>query len=91
MWRGPTEITPHFTSVKPTCTGRRPNEPIIAEDFTHTVANIRKLANMLQLKEKTTRRGLLTDWSSQEPKIKFRHILFTVSSNMLTVLINRLT
>lgn len=84
MWHGPTEISPTFTSVKPSCTGRRPDEEGIREDFTHTLINIRKLAN-LQLKEKTIRRGLLTDWTSPESKIKFRHTLFTVSLNMLTL------
>ena len=84
MWRGATEINPTFTSVKPTCTGRRPDEPIIAEDFTHVLTNIRKLAN-LQLKDKTNRRGLLTDWSSPDSKVKFRHTLFTVSLNMRTL------
>ena len=79
MWKGATDITPNFTSVKPTCTGRRPDEAIIGDDFTHVITNIRKLTNLLQLKDKASRKGVLTDWTTPSTKIKFRHILFTVS------------
>lgn len=81
MWHGPSEINKTFTSVKPTCTGRRPDEAGIAEDFGHVITNIRKLANMLQLKDKLSWKGLLTNWTLAEPKIKFWHVLFTVSLN----------
>ena len=79
MWHGHTETNPTFTSIVPICTGRRPDETGLAEDFSHVLVNIRKFAAMLQLKDKTTRKGLLTDWKSSEPKIKFRHVLFTIS------------
>ena len=91
MWQGPTEINPTFTSVKPTCTGRRPDEAGIAEDFTHVLTNIRKLTGLLQLKDKSIRKGLLTDWTTPEPKIKFRHTLFTISWNNLTFHTTKLT
>lgn len=78
MWKGPTQATPTFADVKPTCTGAAPPHEVFAADFPITCENITAIMEMGRTAGFTEVKGIKVNAIGGAPKLKFRHVLFEV-------------
>lgn len=78
-WKGPTTVCGRFADVKLTCTGAAPNDSVFRRDFRTVLANLNHLMAASSTGF-TLKKGLVVPSRGATQKIRFRHVLFEVSS-----------
>ena len=79
-WNGPRQFCRNFSDLKLTCTGKRPSETPFNKDFPTVLANLTAVTNLPA--RYSNKRGLFVERPPADRKIKFRHILFEVSTRL---------
>lgn len=79
MWKGPTDAAKTLADVKPSCTGQVPTHEVFSGDYANVLKHLKTILDMARTKGFQQSKGVLVNGLGGNPKIKFRHILFSVS------------
>lgn len=83
-YQGPSKFVRSLVDVKPTCTGTLPSLEPFRADFSRVVDNIQWLEDEAATPTFELKRGFLIERPDQPPKIRVRHVLFEVCSNLFS-------
>ena len=96
MWKGPTDAAKMLADVKPSCTGQVPTHEVFSGDYANVLKHLKTILDMACTKGFQQSKGVLVNGLGSNPKIKFWHILFSVSLSvhisaaLLTHLLNNI-
>ena len=90
-WKGPTQVTKNFADLKLSFLGERPTKfDVFQKDYTYSVSNIKWLMQQANVSNAKMKGLLTTSHGGVADCLKFRHVLFEVSRQLIYLFNTRL-